>query len=157
MARPTHLRVYRFDEQVSLDGGLVRALEQIELTADAGLLDMLFVTRADAGGELQAIDLATSRADGTMATLLDFRLDPSSRRATTRRTLQPHPGGVPAAVVETVGGSLAPGSAVLAALVAGQPAALDDAVTSSGGRLVADAPVAASALGDVAPRLCAAL
>src|SRR5687767_14732649 len=119
MGPATHLRVYRFDGAVSFDGEVVRALEETEVSADAGLLDALFVTRVEDSGEVHAVDLATGRADGTIATLLDFRLDPRSRPATTRRTLAAHAGGVPAPIVETVGASVPSGSALLATLVAG--------------------------------------
>ena len=152
------LRVYRFEGGAAYEGGVLGAIERLELAADTTLLDALFVTRAGDGDELHAIDLAVGRADGTMAALLDFRLDPRSRPATTQRTLAPHDGGVPAAVVETVGTSLPLGGAVLAALVAGRvPAGLDDAVAGSGGRVVADTPVAARTLAEAVPQLCAAL
>src|SRR5688572_14831326 len=97
------LRVYRFDGGASFAGELVRVLEDGEVATDGGLLDALFVARAD--GAFHAIDLATGRADGTIATLLDFRLDPGSRPAATQRTLTPHAGGVSAEVVGTIAAS----------------------------------------------------
>jgi hypothetical protein len=149
-----HLHVYRFDPDVAFEGRLVGALGQLEVAADVALLDAIFVTHDAATGRLQAVDLATGRADGTIAALLDFRLDEGARSETTRRTLAAHPGGVPAAVVEAVAEALEPGGAMLAVLVAGgAPAALDDAVARIGGRPIADEPVAASTLADVATRL----
>ena len=156
MAAATSLRVYRFDAAASLEGEIVRVLEDGEVAGHGAIVDALFVTRAEDG--VHAIDLATGRADGTIATLLDFRLDPGSRPAATERTLAPHEGGVPATVVETIAASLPAGGAVLAALVTGEMAqALDDAMTVSGGRVAAGTPVEATTLADAAPQLCAAL
>src|SRR4051812_603847 len=104
---PESLRVYRFEPGFSFQGEIVGALEQLELAGDAGLLDALFVHLDAESGDLEAIDLAVGRRDGTVVALLDFRIDPARRRAMTRRTLAEHAGGVPAAVVEEVAAALA--------------------------------------------------
>ena len=159
MSGAAHLRVYRFAPGAAFEGAVVGALERIELERDAGLLDALFVTRDPASGETQAIDLATGQADGTAAGLLDFRLDPGGRGAVTQRTLRPHAGGAPPAVVEAIAGALEPGGALLAVLVAGGAlAAFEDAVARSGGRMVADEQAAAATtLAGFGPQLLAAL
>jgi hypothetical protein len=154
---PANLRVYRFGAGGALDGGVVGALEQLEAGGDTELLDAVFVARDAAGGELYAIDLATGRADGTMASLLDFRLDLDRRRALTRQTLTAA-AGLPASVAEAMATSLEPGGALLVALVGGTvPAALDEAVVRSGGVAIADEAVSAGSVADVAPRLRAVL
>ena len=148
------LHVYRFPPGASFEGGLVGAAER----GGTEILDALFVMRDPDGGVPQAIDLASARGDGTIVALLDFRLDPRRRQAITRRTLAPHPGAVPSTVVEAVADSLEPGGALLAILFADvAPAALEDAVSRIGGRVLIDQPVTAAALGEVAAELHAAV
>ena len=157
MSETARLRVYRFEDG-AYEGRIIGALEQIELIGDIRLLDALLVARDSATGELQAIDRATGRADGTMATLLDFRLNPASRRETTERTLAAHPEGVPASAIEDLAARLEPGGAVVAVLVAGgTPAELEDAVARGRGRVLADERVAAGTLAEVVPRLRSAV
>jgi hypothetical protein len=157
MSGPAHLRVYRFGAGAAMEGGVVGALERLEAARDARLLDAVFVARDSAGGELYAIDLATGRDDGTMASLLDFRLDLDKRRALTRRTLSAT-SGLPAIVAEVIASSLEPGGAVLVVLAADRvPAELDDAVARSGGRIAAEEDVSAATVAEVAPRLRALL
>src|SRR5829696_2554802 len=156
MTGGAHLRVYRFDVDSVFEGALVGAVERLEADPGAGLLDALFVARDGATGELQAIDLATARADGTLSALLDFRLDLGRRRAMTRRTLATD--AVPPAVLETIVTRLDPGDALLVLLLGGAPGpALDDAVARAGGRLVVDEVLRAATLADAAARVRAAL
>ncbi|UGS38092.1 hypothetical protein [Capillimicrobium parvum] len=152
MGADGRLRVYRFSGGGAFDGGLIGALERMELAGGAALLDALFVLR-EPDGELHAVDLATGRAGGTISALLDFRLDPGRRAAATRRTL-----AASADLVEVAGAGLAPGDAILAVLLSGDEApALEQAVERSGGRAVCDERVSAASLADAAPQLRAAL
>ena len=41
------LRVYRFDSGAAFEGGLLGAIERMQLGGDAKLLDALFVRRGD--------------------------------------------------------------------------------------------------------------
>lgn len=148
------LRIYRFDATADYAGEIAGAVERMDLALGPRVCDALFVMRDADSGDVVAIDLASGRADGSFAALLDFRLDRGRRRAATARTLADHPGGVPPAVVAGIGEHLAPGSAQLAVLVAGgAPRALDEAVLRCGGRLAAHEEVEGSALGEVADRL----
>ena len=85
MSELAHLRVYRFDPGAVFEGGLLAALERMQLGEDWKLFDFLFVTRDATSGELEAVDLGTGGADATFALLLEFRLDPNRRRALTER------------------------------------------------------------------------
>jgi len=157
MSANAQLRIYRFEADSVFEGAVVGAVEQLEAGTCLTLLDALFVGRDVAAGELQAIDLATARADGTLAGMLDFRLDVGRRREMTRRTLA-KAGGVPPDVVAAMVGGLEPGAALLVVLLRGAaPTALDDAVARTGGRVVADEVVTAATLAEAAPRLSAAL
>lgn len=158
MSELAHLRVYRFGQDATFEGGLVAAIERMELTGEAKLLDALFVMRDPASGELGAVDRGVGGRDSTFSSLLDFRLDPSRRRTITERTLADHPGGVPRPLIESVGVTLEPGGAVFAALHTGPaPPVLDEAVERGGGRLIVDESVDAVLLADVGPRLTAAV
>jgi hypothetical protein len=129
----------------------------MQLGGDTTLLDALFVARDPESGEVAAVDLAGAGAGGSLASMLDFRLDAGRRQAITERTLAEHRGGVPRALIEAIAAALEPGAALAAILHSGRaPAVLDDAVARSGGRLVADDAVDARALADVGPQLLAA-
>lgn len=158
MSPNAHLRIYRFEADSVFEGAVVSAIEQLEVGSGRSLLDALFVARDAAAGELQAVDLATATADGTLSGLLDFRLDLGRRREMTRRTLARGAGAVPPEVVAAMVDGLEPGAALLVMLLSGAaPTAMDDAVARSGGRLMADEVVTAGTLGEAAPRLSAAL
>ncbi|HEU4977199.1 MAG TPA: hypothetical protein VFT50_19070 [Baekduia sp.] len=148
------LRVYRFDPGAAFEGGLLGAMERMQLGGDAKLLDALFVRRDTTTGALDAVDLTTGGGDATFASLLDFRLEPRRRRSITHATLTEHPGGVPRAEIEAIGACLEAGAAILAVLSTGATATvLADAVARCGGRLIADEPVEAQALAQVGSRL----
>jgi len=152
------LRVHRFGPQSRFEGALAGALERMDRGDGARVLDALFVGRDAADGDSYAIDLATARADGSIAALLDFRLDPARRRDTTQRALAPHAGGVPPQLVQAVAGALEPGEAILAILVSdGAAEALEDALSRSGGRELADEPVDAAGLAALGELITAAL
>ena len=148
------LRVYRFDPGAVFEGGLLTAIERMEIGDEANLLDALFVGRDATSGALQAVDLSTGGADTTFASLLDFRLDPARRRALTERTLAEHPGGVPRPLIEAIAGTLDAGGAIFAVLQTGPTATvLEEAVARCGGRSIADEPVDAGALAQAGPQL----
>jgi hypothetical protein len=152
-----HLRAYRFEPDAVFEGGLVGAVERMQLGGEAKLLDALFVTRDASTGELAAVDLASGSAGGTFASMLDFRLDAGRRRAITERTLATHSGGVPQPLIEEIAATLEAGAAILFVLHTGDaPPALDDAVARGRGRQIAEEPVDATALSEVGPRLRAA-
>ena len=158
MAEPAHLRVYRFEPGATFEGGLVAAIERMELTGGTKLLDALFVMRDPASGALAAVDRGIGGRDSLFASLLDFRLDPGRRDAITERTVAEHKGGVPRNVIEAVGGAVQAGGAVFAILYAGPPAAvLDEAVQRSGGVLAADESVDAATLAEAGAQLTSAV
>jgi hypothetical protein len=150
--------VYRFRPGTVFEGGLVGAIERMQLGGDARLLDALFVTRDADSGALYAIDLATGGAGSTFAALLDFRLDPGRRRALTERTLAEHSRGVPRPLIEAIAATLEAGAALLAVLDFGDTTtALEDAVARCGGHVIADEPIDARALAQASSRLRAAV
>jgi hypothetical protein len=152
--RVTRLCVYRFDPGAVFEGGLVAALERMQVLGDAKLVDALFVGRDPGDGTVQAVDLGSATTDASFASLLDFRLDPERRRALTERTLADHRGSVPGPLIEEMAATLDAGCALLAVLHTGEEATvLAEAVTRAGGRPVADEPTDAVALGDLGPRL----
>jgi hypothetical protein len=150
-----HLRVYRFDASAVFEGGLLAAIERLELGTDRGkLLDALFVRSDTASGALEAVDLGIGRAGATFTSLLDFRLDSGRRRALTERTLTEHRGGVPRPLIEAIAATLQAGAAIFAVLQTGPTATvLEDAVARCGGQRIADEPVDGRALAQVGPRL----
>ena len=152
-----HLRVYRFEPEAVFEGGLVGAVERMQLGHGTELLDGLFVRRDAASSDFDAVDLAVGGRGGTFAALLDFRLEPRRRRAITERTLAEHAGGVPRPDIEMIVAALEAGGALLAVLSTGDTTVLEEAVARCGGRVVADEPVDARALAQVGPRLRAAV
>jgi hypothetical protein len=157
MSALARLRVYRFEPGAVFEGGLVGAVERMQLSGDAKLLDALFVTHNAASGALAAVDLATAGTDGTFASMLDFRLDARRRRAITDRTLAEHRGGVPRPLIEEIAATLDADAAMFAVLHTGSaPTALDDAVARCHGRLIAEDSVDARALAQVGSQLRAA-
>src|SRR3954452_20684663 len=158
VSHPTHLRVYRFEPGAVFEGGLVGAVERMQLGRETKLLDALFVTHNPAGGGLAAVDLASGGAGGTFASMLDFRLDAGRREAITERTLAEHRGGVPRALIAALAATLEAGRAILAVLHTGStPTVLDDSVARAHGRLLTADPVDARVLGDVGAQLLTAV
>ena len=157
MSEPARLSVYRFDSAAVFEGGLLAALERMELDRHRAAIDGLFVRRDAASGDVEAVDMGAGGADATLASLLDFRLDPGRRRALTERTLAEHPRGVPRTVIESVASALEPGDAVLALVHAGPATVLEDAVARCGGWRIADEPADARTLAQMGSRLCAAV
>ena len=56
MSEATRLRVYRFDPGAVFEGGLIGAIERMQLGDGAKLLDALFVRRDAATGALRALE-----------------------------------------------------------------------------------------------------
>jgi hypothetical protein len=154
MSETARLRAYRFEPGAAFEGGLVAAFERMQLEKETAVLDGLFVRLDRDTGALEAMDLSSGRADGTFASLLDFRLDSDRRRALTERALTERPGGVPRDLVEAVAEALEWGAALLAMIHTGPPAAvLEEAVVRCGGRSIADEVVDVDSLAQVGERL----
>ena len=147
----TLLRAYCFPAGTALSGELVGALERMD---DASAVrDAVVVRRDPQTGDVEALDLGTGRADGTVSALLDFRLDPDRRRELSTRTLDT-PGGIDRAVADAIAATLEPGAAFVAFLVDAEAADdVDRAATGAGGRAVADEPVDATTLAELGPSL----
>jgi hypothetical protein len=153
---PTQLLVYRFGPDASFEGRLVGALERIESGGALRVLDVLFVQRDAETGELAAVGLQGD-AGGIVGPLLDFRLDPAKRVKATERALG-DASDVPAEALLELGKTLEPGAALAAVLVDHEWArAFEDAVSRTGGVPVASEFVEASALGELAADLLAAV
>src|SRR3954462_13602145 len=84
---PVQLLVYRFGEDAGFEGHLVGALERMEAGGALKVLDVVFVARDAASGELSAVELRGGSAVGMVAPLLGFRLDVAERRRITRKAM----------------------------------------------------------------------
>jgi hypothetical protein len=147
------LFLYAFGPEASFEGRLVGALERIESGGALRVLDALFVASEPETGELVAIDLRGG-AGGIIAELLDFWLDPASRRRATERALSPDASGLPADALRKLGETLDPGAAMLALLVEHAWAeTLEDAVARTGGTPLASEFVEATTLAELGPHL----
>jgi hypothetical protein len=150
------LLLYAFGPDARFEGQLVGALERIESGGTLRVLDALFVTSDPETGELVAIDLRGGTG-GIVAELLDFRLDPASRRRATERALSPHSSGLPAEALRRLGEALDPGAAMLALLLEHRWAkTLEDAISRTGGTPLASDFVDATTLAELAPAVVAA-
>jgi hypothetical protein len=145
----TQLLVYGFGPGASYEGRLVGALERIESGAALRVRDALFVGADPATGELVAVH---RHGDAGVIGLLGFRLDERERRRATERALN----SPVAPLVQRIGATLPPGCSIAAILVEhAWVAALEDAVTRSGGAGLHDASVGAGPLGEHADTLVA--
>jgi hypothetical protein len=79
--------LYGFGPDADFEGQLVGALERVESGGALRILDVLFVRRDAASGEIVAVDLQGKGAGGVVGPLLGFRLDESERRRMTERAL----------------------------------------------------------------------
>ena len=146
--------MYGFGPDADFEGRLTGALERIESGGALRVLDALFVARDPEDGEHVAIDLAGGKSGGGMARLLDFRLDPGSRRKATERVLN----GPSGDLSRQLAAALEPGAAILVLLLEHRWAqALEDAVAGTGGAPLAGSFVEAAALADLAPAVLAAV
>jgi hypothetical protein len=127
--------LYAFGTDARFEGQLVGALERLESGGALRIVEAVLVQRDAGTGELAAIDLASNGAGGIARPLIDFRLDPSSRRRATDRALGEH-----GAALRALGETLEPGAALAAVLVDHLwRRTLEDAVSRIGG-----APLAGS-------------
>jgi hypothetical protein len=151
------LLLYAFGPDANFEGHLVGALERVESGGALRILDALFVMSDRETGELVAIDLRGSAGGIVVAPLLDFRLDPASRRRATERALSPHASGLPAEALRELGEALEPGAAIVALLVEHRWAkTLEEAVSRTGGTPLASEFVQATTLAELAPAVLAA-
>jgi hypothetical protein len=147
------LLIYRFAGGGQFEGQLLGALERLEAGGSLRVLDTLFVGKDAVTGELAAIELRRVGAGGIVAPLVSFRLDEGERRRATERALA----GDSAGLIGSLAGTLAPGEAVAAVLVAHVWAdVLDDAVARMGGAPQASELVSAVTLAELAPAVVAA-
>jgi hypothetical protein len=136
------LLAFGFSPGAAFEGQLVGAIERLESGGALRVLDVLFVAADEATGELVALNLQGGTG-GLTAKLLDFRLDPASRRRTAERSLE-----------DDLGKSLEPGSALALLLVEHVWArGVEDAVARVGGRALASEFVDAAKLSELAPDL----
>ncbi|HYI18061.1 MAG TPA: hypothetical protein VD836_05100 [Solirubrobacteraceae bacterium] len=135
MTAPAHLLVYGFSPGAEFEGRLVGAIERIERGGTLRVLEVLFVMRDAASGEVVATH-PQGRGEGSLvAPLLGFRLDPAERSRMSEQALRADDDSD---VVRRLGEALEPGAAVAAVLVEHRwVAALEDAVARTGGRLLA--------------------
>jgi hypothetical protein len=154
------LLLYAFGPDAHFEGQLVGALERIESGGALRILDALFVASDPESGELVAIDLrgGSGGTGAAIAELLDFRLDPASRRRATERALSPHASGLPAEALRKLGEALDPGASMLALLLKHAWAeTLEDAVSRTGGTPLSSEFVEASTLAELGPAVVAQL
>jgi len=156
MSGAVRLRVYRFGPDAALLGGVAGAIERSQLGIGSAVLDAVFVGRETTSGRLEALDLSTATADGSVASLLDFRLAAERRAELTERTFAAHARAVPRELIDGIAAGLRAGEALVAALVAGVGDALDEAARRSGGRLTCDEPTSARTLEDAGALVLAA-
>jgi hypothetical protein len=143
----TQLLVFRFGSGASFEGGLLGALERIETGMALRVLDVLFVRRTE-GRELEVVSSSGDGAGGLAVTVLDFRLDPESRRKTSARAIEAD------GRIATLGDALEPGHALAAVLVEHRwTEALGEAVERMGGEAVDIEFVDARTLGELMPKL----
>jgi hypothetical protein len=153
----TQLVVWGFGPDADFEGRLVGALERIETGGMLRIVDAIFVSSDPDSGELLAVDLKGDSSAGKVAPLLSFRLEPAERRRATERALRPHGSGLPAEALRELGMALPPGESIVALLVEHEWAgALNDAVSRTGGTVVGNGFVEATALTELAPDLLAA-
>jgi hypothetical protein len=154
---PFQLLIYAFGPDSRFEGQLGGAVQRMESGGTIRILEAMFIQRGVETGELTAIDLQGDGAGSLIAPVLDFRLDPASRRRATERALAAGTPGISADTLQQLGGLLAPGTALAALLIEHVWAqALAEAVASTGGTPLADDFVAARSLVDLAPELLAA-
>src|SRR5829696_1233732 len=110
---PAQLLLYRFGANAGFEGRLVGALERIESGGTLRVLDALFVRLDPETEELTAIDVHGRGRGGFVEPLLNFRLDPDTRRRTTEQALASDAG----ATLSELAATLEPGTAIAAVVV----------------------------------------
>lgn len=151
---PVQLLVYEFGPDSRFEGQLAGAIERFEGRGTLRILGAMFIQRDAETGELFVLDLGTPGATGGTAPILDFRLDLAARRKATARALEADSPGIPADVLQELGGSLQPGCAIAALLLEHVwTEALDDAVARTSGARLVNEFVEARTLAELSPRL----
>lgn len=131
---PVQLLAYEFGPEAVFQGQLAGALQRLESGGALKILDVVFVQRDAATGELTALELPGDGA-GITGPLLDFRLELRSRPEATKRALA----GARGPELLALGERLAPGASLAAVFVEHSWAAvLADAVQRVGGTPVFD-------------------
>lgn len=132
---PTQLIAYVFPPDAKFEGRLVGALERMESGGALRILEVLFVQRDAASGELTAFEHRGGRGGGFTSPLLSFRLDAAESERATQRALD----GVAGPRLRELGEKLKPGEALAAVFVAhAWFDVLAEAAERSGGAMVAD-------------------
>jgi hypothetical protein len=117
----------------------------------------MFVQRDADTGEVVVVDLRGDGAGGLIGPLLDFRLDPDSRRQATERALAQGAPGVSGDELRALGETLDPGAAIAGLLVEHTWAGtLDDAAAQTGGRRLLSGFLEKDSRGELGPLLLAA-
>jgi hypothetical protein len=151
---PVQLLVYRFGPGAEFEGRLVGAIERIESGGTLRVLDVLFVMREAATGELVAVEMGGRGEGSLVAPLLGFRLDPGERRRVSEKALGADARG---GALHRLGEGLEPGAAIAAVLVEHVWAlALEDAVSRTGGKQLASQLVDAAELAELTEDVIAA-
>jgi hypothetical protein len=152
------LLAYRFGPDSAFEGRLVGALERMESGGTLRALDVLFVGRDGATGELLAVAGRGGRQGGLVARLLGFRLDPAERRRATEHALRAYDRGEEQNPLRRLGETLPPGGALAAVLVEHVWAsALGDAVAGTEGAERLSEFVDATELKELSSELAAAV
>ena len=132
---PVELLVYEFGPDAVFEGQLGGALQRLESGGALRILDVLFVRRDAASGELEAFAGRGDGAGGITGSILDFRLDRGARVRATRRALA----GERGTTLMELGERLAPGGALAAIYVEHRGSQmLADAAARVGGSLLVD-------------------
>jgi hypothetical protein len=146
------LVLYRFGADAEFEGRLAGALERLESGGALQILDVLFIRRSPASGDLEALSLRGRGAGVSVGPVLDFRLDETARRRATEHAVRAHP-----ELVHELAATLEPGGAVAAVLVDHVwSQVLDDAAERTGGSLLASDFVDAGELRELHAELLAA-
>jgi hypothetical protein len=150
--KTAQLLMYRFEPGARFEGQLVGALERAESGGTLRIRDMLFVMNDPETGDLAAIEVRGKGSGTLVAPLVAFRLDAAERHRATERAL----GGERGETLRRMGNSLEPGAALVAVLVEHVWArAVADAVSRTGGSVVAEEFVDAAASTALGPELLA--
>jgi hypothetical protein len=140
---PVQLLTFTFDRDAVFEGQMLGAVERLESGGALRALEVIFVRRDPADGELSAFAHRGGTAGGIAGAALEFRLDEAERRRCTERALS----GVAGDAVRELGDQLEPGAALAAVFVEHRWLAdLAEATERTGGVAVSSDFVDADAL-----------
>jgi hypothetical protein len=127
---PVQLLTFAFGADAVFEGQMLGAVERLESGGALQVLEVIFVRRDAADGELSAFAHRGGAAGGIAGPALEFRLDERARRQSTERALS----GVAGDGVRALGDQLEPGGALAAVFVEHRWLAdLADATERTGG------------------------